>query len=96
VGIDNAPPRFRLLESRGRRIAGRLVDDFSSIGRIEYSLDGRSWHPVFPTDALFDSREESFAFDLPPDLAAGPYTVAVRAFDWAGNQTTGRLSITLP
>ncbi|MBI5160033.1 MAG: hypothetical protein HY996_01205, partial [Micrococcales bacterium] len=42
---------------------------------------------------LLDSREEAFAFDLPPDLPAGPHVVTVRAFDEAGNQVTTRASI---
>jgi len=96
IVIDNDPPRFRMLESAGRRVNGRVVDGFSPIGRIEYSLDGRTWLPVFPADALFDSTEETFTFALPADLAAGAYTIAVRALDRAGNQATGRLSIVLP
>lgn len=96
VVVDNDPPRFRLLEGRGRRVAGRAVDGFSPISRIEHSLDGRVWTPVMPADSLFDSTEESFSFDLPASLPPGPVTVAVRIADRAENQTVGRLALTIP
>jgi hypothetical protein len=94
--IDNDPPRLRVLEGRGRRVSGSVADGFSAIGSIEYSVDGRNWHPVFPADGLLDSREERFAFDVPAEVQAGPCTLAVRVVDRAGNRTTGRLSLTLP
>ncbi len=96
VVVDNDPPRFLLLEGRGRRIVGRAVDGFSPIARIEHSLDGRTWSPVLPADSLFDSTEESFAFDLPASIPPGPVTVAVRIADRADNQAVGRLALTLP
>ncbi len=90
IVIDNQPPRVLGLTAKARQVKGKAVDGFSPIERLEYSLDGLRWHPVFPNDALFDSRTESFSFELPATLVKGSYTVAVRAFDRALNSATGR------
>ncbi len=95
IVIDNQPPRVEGIKAKARKITGKAVDAFSPIHRIEYSLDGMQWTPVYPGDSLFDARDESFSFDLPADLPAGSYTVAVRAVDRAQNSSTGRVVTTV-
>jgi hypothetical protein len=95
VVIDNQPPRLVNLSVKARQVKGKIIDGFSPIERIEYSLDGRQWHPVAPLDDIFDARDESFAFELPRDLPPGAYTIAVRAFDRAKNGATGRVVTTV-
>ena len=95
IVVDNQPPRLLALKAKARRISGKAIDDFSPIAALEYSLDGRNWLPIAPSDSLLDSREESFAFDLPTSVETGPYVVAVKAHDRSLNATTGRATGTI-
>ncbi len=67
--VDNTPPRVTSLRVQ-RAGQGRLlvqvavVDDLSPIRILEYSLDARTWEPVFPEDGLFDALEERFRFEI--------------------------------
>jgi hypothetical protein len=70
--VDNTPPRIttlRIERSGPDRLLVQVVarDELSPVRALEYSLDARIWEPVFPTDGIFDSREESFRFEI--DLA---------------------------
>lgn len=91
--VDNDPPALAGVTATGRRISGRATDGFSTLARLEYAVDGGEWQVVFPADDLLDSREESFAFDLPDEHAEGPHVVTLRAFDEAGNQVTARVQV---
>jgi hypothetical protein len=91
IVIDNQPPRVENVAAKGRTVTGRAIDAFSPIQQIQYSLDGLQWSPVAPVDAILDSRDEPFSFELPAALPAGSYTVAVQVFDRARNSATGRV-----
>jgi hypothetical protein len=93
VLIDNDPPVLAGVTVTGLRVSGRATDGFSTIGRLEYAVDGGEWQVVFPADDLLDAREESFAFELPPEHAEGLHVVTIRAFDEAGNQVTARAQV---
>ena len=45
----------------------------------------RYWHPIAPTDGIFDSADEAFDADVHAIVPPGSHIVAVRAFDAAGN-----------
>ncbi|MBN2342184.1 MAG: hypothetical protein JXX29_16045 [Deltaproteobacteria bacterium] len=85
VNIDNHPPQIELLQFQNGRISGKIVDSFSSIGAIDYAVDGGLWLPVAAKDGMLDSRQESFQFAPEPALAPGGHVVAVRATDRSGN-----------
>lgn len=91
VIVDNTPPTVPTLVVAARRLKARVVDGLSPIVRAEVSVDGRlDWRPIAPTDALFDTADESFDTDigsLLPPLAVpqGNHIVSLRAFDAAGN-----------
>jgi len=93
VLIDNDPPALAGVNVTGRRITGRATDGFSTIARLEYAVDGGEWQVIFPADDLLDTRDESFAFDVPEEHAEGLHVVTIRAFDEAGNQVTTRTQV---
>jgi len=71
--VDNTPPKVSTLrvERAGpeRLLVNAMVqDELSPLRALEYSLDARIWEAAFPTDGIFDSRAESFRFEI--DLAA--------------------------
>src|SRR5262249_54213154 len=49
-----------------------------------FAVNGKKWINVFPTDDLFDSKEETFRFLTEP-LKPGTYVVVLRVRDAAGN-----------
>jgi hypothetical protein len=49
-----------------------------------FSVNGKKWVNVFPTDGLFDSRQETFRFKT-EGLKPGTYVVVLRVKDASGN-----------
>ena len=49
-----------------------------------FSVNGKKWVNVFPTDGLFDSKSEAFKFKT-AGLKPGTYVVVLRVQDAAGN-----------
>ena len=92
--IDNHAPRIEGLALRGRELRGRAVDRLGPIRRLEQSLDGGPFRPLFPSDQLLDDADESFAVDL-SDLEPGLHLVAIRATDAGGNAVTEEQEVTL-
>jgi len=93
VLVDNTPPVFATLTMRGRTLKARVVDGASAITRVDVALDGRAeWHPLAPTDGIFDSLDESFDANLAAIVSPGAHIVAVRAFDSAGNFVVREIS----
>lgn len=52
-----------------------------------FSLNGRKWVSIFPTDGLFDDRSEQFRFKTGV-LKPGTYVLVLRVRDAAGNTGT--------
>ena len=82
--IDNGPPAVNVTASRpanGRRttIQFEVRDEWSSIPKVEYSLDAQRWQVVYPRDGIFDSRNEQFELTLESaDAAQGPHHPRLR------------------
>lgn len=98
--VDNTPPEVRELRAAGTHVTGVARDALGPILRLEVAIDGGEWRLVFPSDDLFDTREERFDVEIPllstaTALAPGPHLVAVRAFDAAGNSASSELTWTL-
>ena len=90
--IDNGPPTITVTSSRvnnGRTIVQFDVkDDWSSISKVEYSLDAQRWQVIYPRDGIFDSRSEQFELTLENgDTAKG---LILRAYDAKNNSATAR------
>src|SRR5262249_8810129 len=87
--VDNTPPLFRSLSLQGRKLSGEVVDGLGPVARIEVSVAGTDeWRPIFPTDGVFDEASEAFSADISSIVPPGSRTVAVRAYDSAGNGVT--------
>ncbi|HEX7666209.1 MAG TPA: hypothetical protein VF407_16895, partial [Polyangiaceae bacterium] len=86
VLVDNTPPVVTELTMTGRKLHARAVDGLGPIARIEFSIDGKlDWHPLAPTDGVFDTADEKSDTDVTALVPAGSHIVAVRAYDAAGN-----------
>ncbi len=63
-------------------------DEWSSISKVEYSLDAQQWQVVYPRDGIFDGRTEQFELTLADaDAAKG---LIIRAYDAKNNSATAR------
>jgi hypothetical protein len=90
--IDNGPPAVTVSSSnaaKGRTtIQFEVRDDWSSISKVEYSLDAQRWQVIYPKDGIFDSRTEQFELTLDStDAAKG---LIIRAYDAKNNSATAR------
>ena len=85
--IDNTPPVIVI--GGMRRDGARTVvsfdvrDEQSAVQKVEYSLDGTRWKPVYPTDGIADSRIEHFELVLESEAATRG--VMIRAADALNN-----------
>ena len=90
--IDNAPPTIGVTAVRrdgGRTtIAFEVRDENSAVQKVEYSLDGDRWRPIYPKDGISDSRLELFELALDGD--AGSRSVVIRATDALNNVSSTR------
>jgi hypothetical protein len=98
--IDNIPPRVEGLHTTTRAgsvhgkstvtVSGVAIDADSRIAKIEYSVDGSDWKQVFPDDAIFDSPQERFHFDV-VDVLPGEHAITIRASDSQRNVSAGKI-----
>ncbi len=90
--IDNGPPAVVVTSSRpanGRTtIQFDVRDEWSSISKVEYSLDAQRWQVVYPRDGIFDGRIEQFELTL--DNADAAKGLIIRAYDAKNNSATAR------
>ena len=90
--IDNTPPAIAVTAVRrdGARviIAFDVRDDFSTVQKAEYSLDGDRWQTVYPKDGIADARAEQFELVLEGEAAARG--VILRATDALNNVSSTR------
>ena len=90
--IDNAPPEITI--SSVRRDGSRLIlefevrDEYSSVQRADYSLDGDRWQTIYPKDGIADSRVEQFELVLEGEAAARG--VIIRTADALNNVASAR------
>jgi hypothetical protein len=95
VLIDNTPPVFRTLGMTGRRLNAHVVDGVGPLVRVELAVDGKlEWHPLPPSDGVFDTADEQVSTDVSALVPAGSHIVAVRAFDAGGNAVVQEIEST--
>ncbi len=76
--IDNTPPEVLIAMNQRQDAASSsdilitvlAQDGASRLTQAEYALDGEEWIPIFPDDAVTDSRDEKYSILL-TDLAEG-------------------------
>jgi hypothetical protein len=90
--IDNLPPAITVTAVRreGARtiITFDVRDDHSAVQRVDYSLDGDRWLPIYPKDGIADSRAEQFELSLTEDISNRG--VVLRAADALNNVSSTR------
>jgi len=86
--VSHTPPTVTLkvagMEGEQAVIEGTATDPFARIISASFSVNGKKWVNVFPTDGLFDSKSETFRFKTDA-LEPGTYVVVLRVQDAAGN-----------
>jgi hypothetical protein len=92
--VDHTGPSvvdLRAQRDSERRIMleGRAVDGASPLKEAAYSIDGGDWVVIFPTDGMFDSKEEWLSVKIGP-LSAEEHVIVVRVMDVMENVGTGR------
>ena len=95
--LDHTPPSvvLQIRPAGGSvQVQGSLNDAASPLWSAAYAVNSGEWKVIFPVDRIFDSRTETLRFEI-QDLAAGEYTVVVRATDALGNVGVGTATIDL-
>jgi hypothetical protein len=91
--IDNTPPVITVgrvnFDGNRTRVAFDVKDDHSSVQRVEWSLDGQSWHAVIPSDGIADSKSEHY--ELVIDGTLGARGLTLRASDAMNNTVTAQI-----
>ena len=86
VAPKGSDARVRLVEDKqSGKFTGRAE---LTIQLLSFSVNGKKWINVFPTDGLFDSKTETFRFKT-DSLKPGTYVVVLRIRDAAGNTGSG-------
>jgi hypothetical protein len=70
------------------------ADPLVRLTSASFSVNGKKWVNVFPTDGLFDSKTESFRFKT-DTLKPGTYVIVLRVKDAAGNTGSGDVVFTV-
>ena len=83
--IDNTRPAITALAVTYPKAQARASDAISTISEMAFSVDDGPWQLGATTDGLYDDSTEDLRIDLPPNLARGTHTLAVRVADAAGN-----------
>lgn len=69
-------------------IEGSAADPLVRLTEAQYSIDGKRWTNIFPTDGLFDSKTETFRFKTDA-LRPGAHILVLRVRDAGGNLGAG-------
>lgn len=89
--VDNLAPAINVASVRreGTRttVVFEVRDDLSAVQRVDYSLDGDRWVPVYPKDGIADSRAEQFELTVEDPAGRG---VVLRAADALNNVASAR------
>ena len=96
--VAHEPPKVTLkpagMEGNQAVVEATASDSLVRLTAAMFSLNGKKWINVFPTDGLFDSRRETFRFKT-ESLKPGTYVVVLRVRDAAGNIGSGDVVFTV-
>ena len=95
VAHDNPVVVLRIMErAQGRlQLQATATGTLARLASAAYSLNGKSWIALFPTDRLFDSTKKTFRFSI-PDPGRSATLIMVRVKDAAGN--LGSIDLMVP
>jgi outer membrane protein assembly factor BamB len=90
--VDNSAPAITVQqvvrEGGSTKVVFDVVDSFSPVATVEYSVDTGRWQPAYPLDGSADSRQERFEIRVEGDAAG---RVVIRAADSMNNAATARV-----
>jgi hypothetical protein len=99
VPVTHLPPAVtvKLAGFEGDRaiIAASAADPLVRLTEAAYSIDGKRWSNIFPSDGLFDSKSEAFRFKTDA-LRPGTHILVLRVRDAAGNLGSGDVVFAAP
>jgi hypothetical protein len=89
VVVDNTAPVIKKhsIDKKSKTITLKLQvsDEFSAIGRLNYTVDSNEkWIGTMPDDLVYDTTDEDFTIVI-DKLKAGEHIIAVRITDSVGN-----------
>ncbi|MBI2190719.1 MAG: hypothetical protein HYU36_01885 [Planctomycetes bacterium] len=98
--VDNSGPGIPEVHPSGvmeGRCLIRVVflDQFTHVGAVFYSLDGKPWESLPSLDDIYDSQREEVEIDL-RDLKPGVHALSILAKDKMGNASIRRLFVPVP
>ncbi|MDH5683106.1 MAG: hypothetical protein OEZ20_01365 [candidate division WOR-3 bacterium] len=94
--IDNTPPKVTKiaakLKPRQKYLITFAVSDQNSIIKsCEYSINASDWRALSPSDKIFDTKTENFAFEI--ELSPGENVIVMRAADVLMNVGSDKIII---
>ena len=91
--VDNGAPAITVQQvvrdGAATRVAFEVIDSFSPVSTVEYSVDTGRWQAAYPLDGAADSRQERFEIRVNGDAAG---RVVIRATDTMNNSGTARVA----
>ncbi|MHC4617440.1 MAG: SMP-30/gluconolactonase/LRE family protein [Planctomycetota bacterium] len=98
--IDNTGPDIKehriKKEPKTVTLKLRVLDEFSAIERLNYTVDSNDeWRGTMPDDLVYDTTEENFTI-LIEDLEPGEHIIAIRVRDHAHNITYKTFEVDVP
>jgi hypothetical protein len=99
VPVTHLPPvvtvKLAGFEGDQAIIEGSAADPLVRLTEAQYSIDGKRWSNIFPTDGLFDSKTETFRFKTDA-LRPGAHILVLRVRDAGGNLGAGDVAFSTP
>lgn len=99
VPVTHLPPsvQVKLAKIAGQRaiITASASDPLVRLTEAAFSVDGKRWSNIFPSDGLFDSKQETFRFET-ENLRPGTHVLVLRVRDAAGNLGSGDIVFSIP
>jgi len=96
--VAHVPPtvtvQVNCLEGDRAYIEAKASDPLVRLASAQFTVDGKKWTNVFPTDGLFDSKTETFLF-WTEALKPGTHVLVLKVKDAAGNIGSGDLVFTV-
>lgn len=94
--IDNSAPSLQNIKTEKisdneYQISGKVIDEYSDIQSIEYSVNATDWVYLLPRDRIFDSNTEYFSFNM--NTKSETDIIIIRVTDRYNNISTYRISL---
>jgi len=102
ITIDNTPPRITIFKESAKIEGGKIYlegiaeDSLSPITEVVYSLGDNIFYSATPVKGIFSTTSEPFTISATiPEGNPSQVTIKIKAKDFARNETTSELRITI-